>query len=296
MLSYAASCATFAATTAALFLGGYAAAGSGPSSALAHLAALGASTPSRRALAALAAAAWAAAFRKNLPLAWHVRVAAAFARAASAVAAAGRGFAAPAVPLRTRHRVLLGDLDFNMHMNNACYAVEIDIQRMEWLTRFLTGAVPLALPLINWGWKVANGGVSSWFLVELRLGAAYDVVTRLGGIDEKWLYLVSEFVSADARATVHAVSVTRIVIKRGRLTVPPADVMARLGYAAADVAALRAAGAGDWARALGARDARAAGPARSAVCAALAPVPPPRADGAASPQPADSASPRAKVA
>ena len=86
-----------------------------------------------------------------------------------------------------------------------------------------------------------------------------ELRTRLAGIDGKWFYLKSEFVSGD---TLHAVTVSRVVAKEGRKTVPPADALKRLKYADADIAALLARGAGDCADV-------AAGPALTAVIQAL---------------------------
>jgi len=258
-----ASWAAYAATAAALFSACAAAAPGALASPLAAAFAARALSrvPWRAAAPAAAAALWLAAFRKNFPLVWHARGFAAVAWRAAVVLARGRGLRAPGDARATRHRVLLGDLDFNMHMNNAIYNTEVDLQRFGFFVDLFAGHVPWAFPLLRWGWGLHNGGVAAWFLRELRLGAAYELRTRVCGIDQKWHYLRSDFVVG---TTLHAVVVTRVVVKIGRRTVPPADALARVGYASADIAALLAAGAP--------RDAPdvAAGPTLSAVALALA--------------------------
>jgi hypothetical protein len=185
---------------------------------------------------------WVATFRKNAPMVYHLRGLLSLASRASLALTRGRGFQHPGDTLTTRHRVLLGDLDFNLHQNNACYPAELDVQRFGFLVDLFTGHVPYALPLLKWGWKLANGGVSTWFLVEIRLDTAYDIKTRLAGIDGKWFYLRSDYVTP---TTLHAVAITRIVVKIGRKTIPPAEALERLGYAVEDIRALTANGSGE---------------------------------------------------
>ena len=220
--------------------------------------------PLRRAAAAALVAAWLAAFRKNAPLVWHVRGFIELAARAAAALARGRGLAQPGDAYTTRHTCLLGDLDAMLHQNNAIYATEIDIQRFGFLVDLFAGYRPYALPLLRWGWKLANGGVCSFFYKEIRLHAAYDIRTRVAGVDAKWFYLRSDHVGAGG--VLHATSITRVVVKTGRLTVPPRDALARLGYAPADIAALLASGAPRGAP----LDDVAVGPAISAVGAFLA--------------------------
>lgn len=224
---------------------------------------------------------WLSTFRKNFPLAYHIRGFLSLAGRAVVALARGRGFARPGDVLTTEHRVLLGDLDFNLHQNNAVYPEEVDIQRFGYFIDLFAGHVPYAFPLVNWGWKLANGGVTTWFLVELRLLAAYKVHTRLAGIDAKWFYLRSDYV--DARSgRLHALTITRIVVKIARKTVPPADALARLGYAESDIAALLDRGAEGPTSEPPTADV-VAGPTLSAVIAALTG---PLTGGDASPLPA----------
>jgi hypothetical protein len=196
-----------------------------------------------RSLAAFAVAAWASSYRKSFPFAFHVRGILLFARRLIAALARGRGFKTPGETFTTSHVVLLGDYDFNLHQNNSMYNLEVDVQRFGLLTDLIAGQCPAAFPLLNWGWKIANGGVSVFFLVELKLHTQYEIRSRVVSIDSKWLYFRSDFVSRGARGeTLHAVALSRFVFKQSRKTIPPAEAFERLGYKADDIAALLAGG------------------------------------------------------
>lgn len=76
------------------------------------------STPRRSLLAALLSL-YLATFRKRFPCAFHVRGFASIAARAIVALVRGRGLQRPGDARTTRHRVLLGDMDFNGHQNNA---------------------------------------------------------------------------------------------------------------------------------------------------------------------------------
>jgi acyl-CoA thioesterase FadM len=180
-----------------------------------------------RAAAYIAAVFLVANYSKALPGAYHARCVMGFLAALFATP-----LTAPSEPVRSlHHRVLLGDLDFNCHMNNSCYALEIDIARFSWFLHFLRRLPGPALRSWMWGGrgvKIANGGVTMVFHKELTLGQGYEIVTHLRSADSKWLYLQSNVVS---RGIVHASTVARVVFKAGGgQTIPPAVVLEKLGY------------------------------------------------------------------
>jgi acyl-CoA thioesterase FadM len=140
---------------------------------------------------------------KVLPFVYHVRTISAI------VSGLWQGrFRKLSDPVVTRGRVVWGDLDWNMHMNNSVYALEIDIQRYIWFLRLLSGN------LGNYFGKVliANGGVSHYFLKEMRWNTRYIITTRLVAVDKRWAYLESRFTSPNGK-TLYAVGVTRIIFK-----------------------------------------------------------------------------------
>lgn len=128
-------------------------------------------------------------------------------------------------------RVWLGDLDFNIHMNNAQYNSLLDYARMDW---FLRVAAPNVLG--NMGkFRVGNGGVTMYFLRELAPFQAFRVRTRLAGVDRKWFLFLHVFESGSPKKPViHALGMTKVVFKEKRgpergKTIPPRELLARMG-------------------------------------------------------------------
>lgn len=197
-------------------------------------------------------------YLKAAPFAYHVRVIASILSNSAALLLAGRGLPTPTSPTTTSHRVLLGDLDWNFHQNNSCYALEADVSRYTWFLQFFRRS------LLSGGFKLANGGFCAFFYKEMRFLQRYTITTSLHSVDEKWFYLVERFAPpptlADPTPPPFAVALTRIVVKRrSGKTVPPAEAMAAIGYDAAHIAELVKRGAA----------AGAEGPSLSAVAAAL---------------------------
>lgn len=214
------------------------------------------------ALALLALSQW----WKVLPFAYHVRV---VCQLLSSLTSSSLASTLADVVVVSRHRVSVSDMDWNMHQNNSCYPLEADVARYSFFVRLLRTATSTRLRST---WRIANGGVSTYFLRELRWGTRYDIHTRVAGHDAKWLYLISAYVppGRDARAAPYAVLVTRIVFKeRSGKTAPPREVLLSLGYAERDVAAFACdSGTGGGAAGDGGDascDARFCGPAMTAI-------------------------------
>jgi len=183
------------------------------------------------------------ALRKALPLSYHLRAGLSLLLRCTLLALRGHGFKTPGEAYSTRHSVTLGDLDWQGHQNNAVYNSELDVQRYGFLTELLGGLRPLDFPLFKHGWKLANGGVSMHFLREMRLGQRYSLTTRVLSIDKKWLYVESRFTTLPGaqRPVLFAVALSRLVFKEAsKRTVPPAEALAKLGYAEQSIAELAA--------------------------------------------------------
>lgn len=120
------------------------------------------------------------------------------------------------------------------------------------------GATPLPAPPTNGKFAIALGGITCHFRREIAPYAKFEIHTRLLCWDRKWLYLVSHLVKAGVarpatyalqpwkrgkgveaeqegayreklKAAVFASSIAKYVVKKGRMTVPPEDVLRRSG-------------------------------------------------------------------
>lgn len=145
----------------------------------------------------------------------------------------GKPLNSPSDVVVSSAKVYLGELDWNMHMNNSNYALEADIFRYKWFANFLTHSPRWVNILMNT--KIASGGVATWFLKELRLGQKYVMETSAVGCDEKWIYLRTRFLIPASKSgkpeTVSAVMFIRIVFKeKSGKTIPPKDVLEMVGY------------------------------------------------------------------
>ena len=96
----------------------------------------------------------------------------------------------------TAERCWLSDMDFNIHMNNAVYAVALDYARFAWFMRL---ASPHVIGSFS-KFKVGNGGVTNFFLREIRPLQAYRIRTRVIGFDRKWCVVGADRLLAGAEA------------------------------------------------------------------------------------------------
>lgn len=114
---------------------------------------------------------------KGLPGAFHLRLAIAVFR--------GAFFEGRLRSIREHvtmaDRVLPCDMDINMHMNNSIYNLIADISRYHWISRLLSGNLGRARAV-----KIANGGVSMFFLKEIGFLQRFSVSTYCLGMDQKW--------------------------------------------------------------------------------------------------------------
>jgi acyl-CoA thioesterase FadM len=132
---------------------------------------------------------------KSWPLSYHVRLFALLLRC--------RFFPRPLValdvPIVTRGRVRLSDIDYHGHVNNAQYALDADLlARYPWISAVLmnTGVPYRANAFI--------GSAVFFFVREMRWRARYRIETRCVGVDEKWIYVESRWYLEDAAASTAA--------------------------------------------------------------------------------------------
>ncbi len=132
-----------------------------------------------------------------------------------------RGEARPLEALRVPMRVWPTDIDLNWHVNNGRYLTLMDIGRWDYALR--TGLVGLAFKH-RWTWLLGSATVR--FRRELKSFEPFELVTQLSCWDRKWVYFEQKF---ERQGVVHAWGAVQAVVKHGRKTVPPEQVLGELG-------------------------------------------------------------------
>lgn len=104
--------------------------------------------------------------------------------------------------------VLIDDVDFNMHMNNASYAKHLDFARAQYLMRFFPRQILRKFTL-------ANAGVLQFFKVEVKPFKKFTIRTQLLSCTPKWFFVISKFESRDINGNIvlHCIALTKFVFK-----------------------------------------------------------------------------------
>jgi hypothetical protein len=146
--------------------------------------------------------------------------------------------------------------DFNLHKSNSTYVTDLDVSRAH-----LSGLLfaPMLLKITySTHCNLIVSAIACTFHREIKPYQPYELWTRLASWDDKWIYMVTHFVDnnkvrprcyvmqADAsinseqtknlaphkkerHKNVFASAVTRMVFKRGRLTVSPQRALEMCG-------------------------------------------------------------------
>lgn len=109
----------------------------------------------------------------------------------------------------TPFRVNPMDLDVLGHMNNGRYLSIMDLGRMDLMHRSGFWSV-----LSEHGYYPVVAGQSITYRRSLQLGQAFEIDTRLAGIDERWVYLDQTFRS-QGQLVAHAVVRARFLRRSG---------------------------------------------------------------------------------
>ncbi|KDR69576.1 hypothetical protein GALMADRAFT_271959 [Galerina marginata CBS 339.88] len=142
------------------------------------------------------------------------------------------------------------DCDFLFHLSNSSYAKNLDLARAEICSTVMAGIMQ------EGGW-MPLAGAYYLFISELPMFSRYEIRSRLGSWDDKWIYLVSEFVTfptssvsgRDTKTTginpvtkyqrrsvrsdgtvLHCVAISVYCFKIGRITVPPRVALSICGF------------------------------------------------------------------
>ncbi|KAJ6441497.1 thioesterase-like superfamily domain-containing protein [Purpureocillium lavendulum] len=142
----------------------------------------------------------------------------------------------------------LAEIDFNMHKSNSTYFTDLDIARIKLVGRIMAPAWPLDRMLVEYKGRdgemkrervkgrpaLVLGATYTSFKREIKVLARYDVDSRVLAWDSRWLYIGSWFVSKspgkDGKKAVFASSLSKYIVKKGRITVRPEQFLAESGW------------------------------------------------------------------
>lgn len=145
----------------------------------------------------------------------------------------------------SHHVASVDECDFNGHLSNSSYPKNFDYARTDFATnRFIRGGM-------DGGWT-ALGGTSFRFLKEIPINKRYSVRCRIHSWDDKWVYVVGEYVSYSRKTkseTLHCVAMGRACTKAGRKTIPPWLFFALCGYSPRSSTTGVATAASNWSKA-----------------------------------------------
>ncbi|KAN0086623.1 hypothetical protein V8E54_000311 [Elaphomyces granulatus] len=197
---------------------------------------------------------------KSIPLAWHFRLAYHFIKnlrfradrplilyANDSLDAKER----PTHPIFTAASIYshsgLMETDYNMHKSNSTYFSDLDISRTALMTRIYSPGLTIVSreldqsastgdckPLKKSSIYIALGSVFCSFKQEIKPYECFEIRTQIAGWDEKWVYTLSYFLRPEKKKgegkTLLAIGISKYVVKKGRLTVPPERVFRASGF------------------------------------------------------------------
>jgi hypothetical protein len=132
----------------------------------------------------------------------------------------------------------LMEMDFNLHKSNSTYFSDLDMARSEVMMSlfkdyYLYYRDPqVSISKSEWP-NSPLGGVVVVFRKEISPYRWYKIKSRILGWDNKWLFVLSRFESADGK--MFAVSLAKYVFKLKRKTVSPREVVEFCGLASESV-------------------------------------------------------------
>ncbi|KKY20069.1 hypothetical protein UCRPC4_g04258 [Phaeomoniella chlamydospora] len=142
----------------------------------------------------------------------------------------------------TTHAPLL-ETDYNLHKSNSTYFSDLDISRSKVMGRLLAAVWPLSdirvevradsndpnsemkLQKVKGRAATILGAVHTTFRKEIAPYASYNVQSRVLSWDNRWIYIGTWFLKPASKPkekpTVLACSLSKYIVKKGRITVRP---------------------------------------------------------------------------
>ncbi|CCH43387.1 putative secreted protein [Wickerhamomyces ciferrii] len=123
------------------------------------------------------------------------------------------------------------ECDAYCHKSNSTYFHELDISRARLMvSRLQKFFMFYQTESKTWPY-VPLANIFVTFKKEIKPFQSYQVKHRILGWDRKWLFILSKFVSTGEKGEIiHAVCITKYVLKDGRKTISPKEALKFCGY------------------------------------------------------------------
>ncbi|BCS25973.1 acyl-CoA thioesterase [Aspergillus puulaauensis] len=201
---------------------------------------------------------------KNLPFAWHFRIARHllvnlrwrpdypfFPKGKPLTTSSGKPTHPVFVPYSITTSTPLLETDYNLHKSNSTYFTDLDVSRTALVTRIYSPGVGLISKELDGEFAaaaqkegkpapprksiyIALGSVFCSFKREIKPYTKFEVESRVLGWDQKWMYVLSFFLKPagkkGGKRTLYATAVSKYVVKKGRLTIAPERVLRKSGF------------------------------------------------------------------
>jgi hypothetical protein len=149
-------------------------------------------------------------------------------------------------PVTVTSRSPLFETDYNLHKSNSTYFSDLDIARTALVTKIYTPGMELTKRemdrVVGTNGKakypgrmaVMLGSVYCTFKKEIFPYEKYEMKSKVAAWDKKWMYILTFFLRPGKRGgrgdkTLLAVGVSKYVVKKGRLTIPPERILRASG-------------------------------------------------------------------
>ncbi|CAI7572298.1 unnamed protein product [Penicillium viridicatum] len=148
-------------------------------------------------------------------------------------------------------RTPLLETDYNLHKSNSTYFTDLDVSRTALVTRIYSPGVGNVSKELDQEFLAASkkegkpaprrkpvsivlGSVYCTFKREIKPFELYELHSKVISWDAKWMYILTCFMRPAPRnggeKVVLAVAVSKYVVKKGRLTVPPGRLLRASGF------------------------------------------------------------------
>lgn len=151
------------------------------------------------------------------------------------------------IPSSITSRTPLLETDYNIHKSNSTYFSDLDISRTALVSRIYSPGMSVvskeldkelasndSKPKKKLPMYIALGSVYCSFKREIKPYELFEIQSKVAAWDQKWLYILSFFLRPEKRKgegkTLFATAISKYVVKKGRLTVPPERVLRASGF------------------------------------------------------------------
>lgn len=155
------------------------------------------------------------------------------------------------VPCGMTSRTPLLETDYNMHKSNSTYFTDLDVSRTALVSRLYSPGVGIVSKELDQEFLAASkkegkrtpkrkpiiivlGSVYCSFKREIKPFELYEMHSKVISWDKKWMYILTCFMrpakKTGGEKTLLATALSKYVVKKGRLTVPPERILRAGGY------------------------------------------------------------------